>query len=65
MEQQKEIVLSAAEQEVGMTLEEKASGWKVAYCAGNGYKRGCRRPYKTLNWFTPSGCPHCNATFVD
>ena len=65
MEEKNEVVLTDAEKNVGMTVEEKLDGWKVAYCAGNGYVRACGRAYKMLNWFTPSGCPHCHATFVD
>lgn len=48
-----------------LTTEEKAEGWRITQCRGNTYKRGCGKKYRTLNWFTPSGCPHCNATFVD
>lgn len=48
-----------------LTEEEKAEGWKIERCAGNGYKPACRKEYRSLNWFTPSGCPHCHATFVD
>jgi len=45
--------------------EEIAAGWKLERCPGNGYVRACGRIIKRLNWFTPSGCPHCHATFVD
>jgi len=51
--------------DINLTQEEKDNGWKLAYCPGNGYKAACKKPYRTLNWFTPSGCPHCSATFVD
>ena len=48
-----------------LTEQEKKEGWHIAHCRGNGYKEGCRKPYKKLCWHTPSGCPNCNATFVD
>lgn len=48
-----------------LTEEEKAAGWTIDHCSGNGYMPGCRKPYKKLNWHTPSGCPNCHATFVD
>lgn len=25
----------------------------------------CRREYKKYAWWVPSGCPHCNRSFVD
>lgn len=51
--------------DTNLTEEEKAEGWHIERCAGNGYKRGCGKAYRCLNWHTPSGCPHCHATFVD
>lgn len=51
--------------DITLTEEEKKEGWSIARCHGNGFSRGCGKQYKTLNWYTPSGCPHCHATFVD
>lgn len=48
-----------------LTEQEKKDGWYISYCKGNGYKKGCKLPYKKKSWHTPSGCPNCNATFVD
>ena len=48
-----------------LTEEETAAGWKIERCPGNGYRPSCGRLIKRLDWCTPSGCPHCNATFVD
>lgn len=53
------------EQELVLTEEEKKKGWTIARCPGNGYKRSCGKMFKRLDWCTPSGCPHCHATFVD
>jgi len=52
-------------EEIKLTEQEIKDGWFIDYCSGNGWKQGCRKPYKKLNWHTPSGCPNCNATFVD
>lgn len=48
-----------------LTDEERKEGWKIERCHGNTHKRGCGKSFKSLSWFEPSGCPHCNATFVD
>lgn len=48
-----------------LTEDEKKMGWHIGQCEGNGYRRACHGKFKRLNWHTPSGCPHCNATFVD
>jgi len=48
-----------------LTEEEKTQGYKIALCRGNTYKKGCGKPYKKLNWYTPSGCTACHATFVE
>lgn len=48
-----------------LTQEEKDAGWYIDTCHGNTYKSGCRKQFKALAWHTPSGCPHCGATFVD
>lgn len=50
---------------VNLTDEERKEGWRIAYCSGNTHKRGCGKGYRTINWHTPSGCPHCSASFVD
>lgn len=50
---------------IELTEEEKKEGWSISHCRGNGFVRGCGKPYRTLNWYTPSGCPNCPATFVD
>ena len=52
-------------EELILTEQEKKEGYKIKYCHGNGFVRGCLKPYKEKNWYTPSGCPNCNATFVD
>lgn len=52
-------------EKIELTEEEKKAGWTIDTCAGNTYKRGCGKSYKALNWHTPSGCPHCHASFVD
>lgn len=48
-----------------LTEEEKAAGWTIVRCPGNGYVPACGKLFKRLNWHTPSGCPNCHATFVD
>lgn len=54
-----------ATSELELTEDEKHEGWHIAHCGGNAHVPGCGKPYKRLNWHTPSGCRHCNATFVD
>ena len=52
-------------EDLNLTEEQKEEGWRMATCQGNGYRRACGKSFKKLNWHTPTGCPHCNATFVD
>lgn len=52
-------------EELTLTEEEKEQGWLIERCSGNAYADACRKPYKKLNWYTPSSCPHCRVTFID